>query len=164
MMVITSCFSITYLRPLWNGSRHTQKLLAIQSDKEFRVIGRDCLPYQNSSNITTNASSGQLQVFMVIAMLRSDEEETSKLSEQGQKEAGSNGQPVHFVACVAKTNHKCIVRFLASKENSRAETLRGRQSAHQWHVHGCELHNTENNTGPRWWKFRFLRRLVLYWT
>ena len=85
---------------------------------------------------------------MVIAMLRSDEEETSKLSEQGQKEAGSNGQPVHFVACVAQTNHKCIARYLASKENSRAETLRGRQSAHQWHVHGCELLITENNTEP----------------
>ena len=38
----------------WNGSRLTQKQLAVvQSDKEFGLLGRDLLPRQGVNNITT---------------------------------------------------------------------------------------------------------------
>ena len=37
----------------WNGSRLTQKQLAVvQSDKEFGLLGRDLLPKQGVTNIT----------------------------------------------------------------------------------------------------------------
>ena len=39
----------------WNGSRLTQKQLAVvQSDKKFGLIGRDLLPKHSADNITIN--------------------------------------------------------------------------------------------------------------
>ena len=56
MMVIS--FDLTLLRSLtceveWNGSRLTQKQLAVvQSDKEFGLLGRNLLPKHGVNNIT----------------------------------------------------------------------------------------------------------------
>ena len=52
------CHQLTLLGSLtcdveWNGSRLTQKQLAVvQSDKEFELLGRDLLPKHGVNNIT----------------------------------------------------------------------------------------------------------------
>ena len=88
----------------WNGSRLTQKQLAVvQSDKEFGLLGRDFPPKQGVINITTEhlptvnlllQSSCEADTRITANVLQS-QKNSSTSSRQGHGEAGTDGQTGH---------------------------------------------------------------------
>ena len=86
----------------WNGIRLTQKqLVVVQSDKDFRLLGRDLLPKHGVNNITAKhlravkCYKAHVKLIPGTHQCSAKPENTSTSARQGHREAGTNGQTRH---------------------------------------------------------------------